>query len=124
MSFLHSLHAVGSMTNVSDVLRTWDPSFIQMIIEHFNVNYIQFSVILGISLEKIKTNTATNALYAIAMMTSVKMVMKGYMQRIDSMSYPQIHSRRLERVKETQTKETQTKETKTKETRTKGEKYI
>lgn len=119
MSFLHSLHAVGSMTNVSDVLRTWDPSFIQMIIEHFNVNYIQFSVILGISLEKIKTNTATNALYAIAMMTSVKMVMKGYMQRIDSMSYPQIHSRRLERVKETQTKETQTKET-----RTKGEKYI
>lgn len=119
MSFLHSLHAVGSMTNISDVLHTWDPSFIQMIIGHFNVNYMQFSVILGIPLEKIKTNTATNALYAIAMMTSVKMFMKGYMQRIDSMSYPQIHSQRLERVKETRTKETGTKET-----RTKGEKCI
>ena len=109
MSFLHSLHAVGSMTNISDVLHTWDPSFIQMIIGYFNVNYMQFSVILGIPLEKIKTNTATNALYAIAMMTSVKMFMKGYMQRIDSMSYPQIHSQRLERVKETRTKETRTK---------------
>ena len=119
MSFLHLLHAVGSMTNVSDVLHTWDPSFIQMIIGHFNINYMQFSVILGVPLEKIKTNTATNALYVIAMMTSVKMFMKGYMQRIDSLSYAHTHSRRLERVKEMRTKETRAKEMRTKETRAK-----
>lgn len=100
MSFLHSLDAVGSISNIGDVLNKWDPSFVQMIIGHFNANYLQFSVILGVSLEKIKVDSPTNALYAIAMMTSVKMFMQGYMQRIDSLSYSRTHSRRLERIKE------------------------
>jgi hypothetical protein len=99
MSFLHSLNAVGSVTNIEDVLNKWDPSFVQTIIGHFNANYMQFSVVLGIPLEKIKVDSPTNALYAIAMMTSVKLFMHGHMKRIESLSYPQIHSQRLERIK-------------------------
>jgi hypothetical protein len=99
MSLFNYLLDTSCTVNINEVINKWDSQFISMIIQHFNNNYMQFSVIIGVPLEQIKTETPTNALYAIAMMTSVKLFMHGHMTRIESMSYSETHSQRIQRIR-------------------------
>jgi hypothetical protein len=78
----NAIERVSTVEDINHVISKWDPLFIHMIIDHFNYNCDSYSIIIGLKLEKIKHKTATNALYAIAMMTSAKMFMRGHLQRL------------------------------------------
>ena len=76
MSLFYSSFDSICTDNIKEIVK--NQQFVQLIIRHFNTHINELSIIIPIPLERIKHETATDAMYAVAIMMTAKMFMKRY----------------------------------------------